>query len=56
MQPENLFFLPAFFLQKLMEIERLKGQQKAGKHLEINQLEKIKKEDILLKEMRDLAL
>uniref|UniRef100_A0A023F2J8 Eukaryotic translation initiation factor 2A n=2 Tax=Triatoma infestans TaxID=30076 RepID=A0A023F2J8_TRIIF len=41
---------------KLMEIERLKEQQKAGKQLEINQLEKIKKEDQLLKEMRELAL
>ncbi|KAL1132216.1 hypothetical protein AAG570_010173 [Ranatra chinensis] len=41
---------------KLLEIERLKEQQKSGRHLEINQLEKIKKEDQLLKEMKELTL
>ncbi|CAH1403403.1 unnamed protein product [Nezara viridula] len=41
---------------KLMEIERLKEQQKSGRQLEINQLEKIKKEDQLLSELRSLSL
>lgn len=41
---------------KLMEIERLKEQQKGGRQLEINQLEKIKKEEQLLKELRELSL
>uniref|UniRef100_A0A0A9WRR4 Eukaryotic translation initiation factor 2A n=1 Tax=Lygus hesperus TaxID=30085 RepID=A0A0A9WRR4_LYGHE len=41
---------------KLGEIERLKDQQKSGKALEVNQLEKIKKESSLLDELRALAL
>lgn len=41
---------------KLGEIERLKDQQKAGKQLEVNQLEKIKKESSLLDELKALAL
>ncbi|KAJ1523460.1 hypothetical protein ONE63_001315 [Megalurothrips usitatus] len=41
---------------KLGEIQRLKEQQASGKQLEINQLDKIKKENELLKELKDLAL
>ncbi|KAF6206920.1 hypothetical protein GE061_018156 [Apolygus lucorum] len=41
---------------KLGEIDRLKDQQKSGKALEVNQLEKIKKESSLLDELRALAL
>ncbi|XP_014245203.1 eukaryotic translation initiation factor 2A [Cimex lectularius] len=41
---------------KLIEIEKLKEQQKAGKQLEKNQLEKMKNEDTLLKQMKSLAM
>ncbi|KAK3907733.1 Eukaryotic translation initiation factor 2A [Frankliniella fusca] len=41
---------------KLDQINRLKEQLASGKQLEINQLDKIKKEDELLKELKDLAL
>lgn len=41
---------------KLLEIRRLKELQRSGNKLEINQEEKIKKEDQLIQEMRDLAL
>ncbi|XP_067013815.1 eukaryotic translation initiation factor 2A [Anabrus simplex] len=41
---------------KLGEISRLKEQRAAGKQLELNQLEKIKKEDELLKELQGLIL
>ncbi|XP_047119324.1 eukaryotic translation initiation factor 2A [Schistocerca piceifrons] len=41
---------------KLTEISRLKEQRAAGRQLELNQLEKIKKEDELLKELQSLVL
>ncbi|KAL6258058.1 hypothetical protein P5V15_009976 [Pogonomyrmex californicus] len=41
---------------KLDQISKLKEQLKAGKQLEINQLDKIKKEDELLKELEELTL
>ncbi|PSN36308.1 Eukaryotic translation initiation factor 2A [Blattella germanica] len=41
---------------KLVEISRLKEQRAAGRQLELNQLEKIKKEDELLKELQGLVL
>ncbi|XP_011140241.1 eukaryotic translation initiation factor 2A [Harpegnathos saltator] len=41
---------------KLEQISKLKEQLKAGKQLEINQLDKIKKEDELLKELEELTL
>lgn len=43
-------------LQKLVEISRLKEQRAAGRQLELNQLDKIKKEDELLKELQGLVL
>jgi translation initiation factor 2A len=43
-------------LQKLVEIKRLKEQQAKGRQLELNQLDKIKKEDELLKELQGLVL
>jgi translation initiation factor 2A len=43
-------------LQKLGEISRLKEQRAAGRQLELNQLDKIKKEDELLKELQSLVL
>jgi len=42
--------------QKLDQISKLKEQLKSGKQLEINQLDKIKKEDELLKELEELTL
>lgn len=42
--------------KKLKAIEQLKEQQASGKTLEINQIEKIQKEDDLLKELEDLQL
>uniref|UniRef100_V9KP10 Eukaryotic translation initiation factor 2A n=1 Tax=Callorhinchus milii TaxID=7868 RepID=V9KP10_CALMI len=42
--------------KKLKAIEQLKEQQASGKQLEKNQMEKILKEDILLKELEDLEL
>ncbi|PNF29349.1 hypothetical protein B7P43_G07830 [Cryptotermes secundus] len=41
---------------KLVEISRLKEQRAAGRQLELNQLDKIKKEDELLKELQGLVL
>ncbi|KAK0179649.1 hypothetical protein PV327_005384 [Microctonus hyperodae] len=41
---------------KLKQISKLKALLTAGKQLEINQLDKIKKEDELLKELRELKL
>ncbi|XP_046588004.1 eukaryotic translation initiation factor 2A [Neodiprion lecontei] len=41
---------------KLDQITKLKEQLEAGKHLEINQLDKIKKETELLKELEQLVL
>jgi translation initiation factor 2A len=41
---------------KLVEISRLKQQRAAGRQLELNQLEKIKKEDELLRELQGLVL
>ncbi|XP_033227264.1 eukaryotic translation initiation factor 2A [Belonocnema kinseyi] len=41
---------------KLDQISKLKQQQSSGKQLEINQLDKIKKEAELLKELQDLSL
>lgn len=43
-------------LQKLLEISRLKEQRANGKPLEINQIEKMKKEDQLIKELQELTL
>ncbi|EDO39938.1 predicted protein [Nematostella vectensis] len=42
--------------KKLRQIEELKTQQKAGKQLEVNQLEKLKNEDALLKEIKALEI
>ncbi|XP_029168242.1 eukaryotic translation initiation factor 2A [Nylanderia fulva] len=41
---------------KLDQISKLKEQLKSGKQLEINQLDKIKKEDELLKELEELTV
>ncbi|CAG2059029.1 unnamed protein product [Timema podura] len=41
---------------KLVEISRLKEQRASGRQLELNQMEKIKKEDELLKELQGLVL
>jgi len=41
---------------KLTSIEKLKQDQAQGKKLETNQLEKIKKESELLKELNDLKI
>jgi len=41
---------------KLLEISRLKEQKANGKALEINQIEKMKKEDQLIKELQELSL
>ncbi|XP_054271256.1 eukaryotic translation initiation factor 2A [Macrosteles quadrilineatus] len=41
---------------KLLEISRLKEQKANGKALEINQVEKLKKEDQLIKELQELCL
>ncbi|XP_072329950.1 eukaryotic translation initiation factor 2A isoform X1 [Scyliorhinus torazame] len=42
--------------KKLKAIEQLKEQEASGKQLEKNQMEKIQKEDALLKELEDLEL
>ncbi|XP_039613968.1 eukaryotic translation initiation factor 2A [Polypterus senegalus] len=42
--------------KKIKAIEQLKEQQAAGKQLEKNQIEKIQKEALLLKELEDLEL
>ncbi|XP_053566011.1 eukaryotic translation initiation factor 2A [Bombina bombina] len=42
--------------KKLKAIEQLKELQSSGKTLEKNQIEKIQKEDVLLKELEDLEL
>lgn len=42
--------------KKLQQIEKLKEQQKSGKQLEVNQLEKIKTEEALLQEIEQLQL
>jgi len=52
----ELFVLFLIILQKLVEISRLKQQRAAGRQLELNQLEKIKKEDELLRELQGLVL
>ena len=41
---------------KLTQIAKLKEQVKSGKKLEVNQLEKIKKESELLEELKSLRL
>ena len=41
---------------KLTQIAKLKEQVKSGKQLEVNQLEKIKKESELLEELKSLRL
>lgn len=52
-----MFYLKIFFtFQKLNEIARLKEQKAAGKQLELNQVEKIKKEEELTKELNELVL
>lgn len=51
-----LFPVVLTVLQKLVEISRLKEQRAAGRQLELNQLDKIKKEDELLKELQGLVL
>lgn len=43
-------------LQKLNQIAKLKEQSAAGKQLEINQLDKIKKEAELLRDLQELVL
>jgi translation initiation factor 2A len=52
----ELFVSFLIILQKLAEISRLKQQRAAGRQLELNQLEKIKKEDELLRELQGLVL
>jgi hypothetical protein len=52
----ELFLSFLIILQKLVEISRLKQQRAAGRQLELNQLEKIKKEDELLRELQGLVL
>lgn len=52
----NTFFTSFVFLQKLLEISRLKEQRANGKTLEINQIDKMKKEDQLIKELQELTL
>ena len=52
----ELFVSFSIILQKLVEISRLKQQRAAGRQLELNQLEKIKKEDELLRELQGLVL
>ncbi|KAL8617924.1 hypothetical protein ACOMHN_026501 [Nucella lapillus] len=42
--------------KKLQQIEKLKDQQKSGKPLELNQLEKLKMEGALLQEIEDLEI
>lgn len=42
--------------KKLSAIQKLKEQQKSGKQLELNQLEKLKTEESLLKELADLNI
>lgn len=39
-----------------MQITKLKAMQKEGKPLELNQLEKVKKEDEILQELKSLQL
>ena len=52
-----IFFLFFYFsIQKLNEIAKLKNQQAAGRQLELNQVEKIKKEEELTKELNGLVL
>lgn len=52
-----MIYINNFFIsQKLDQISKLKEHLKAGKQLEINQLDKIKKEDELLKELEELTL
>lgn len=46
----------SYFLQKLEQISKLKEMLVAGKQLEINQLDKIKKEADLIKQLEELAL
>lgn len=45
-----------FNFQKIKDIEKLKKLQDEGKQLEINQLDKIKKEEELTKELEELTL
>lgn len=45
-----------FSFQKLDAIEKLKVQQTQGKTLEINQVEKIKSEADLIKELKQLQM
>lgn len=53
----RFFFLFFYFsIQKLNEIAKLKNQQAAGRQLELNQVEKIKKEEELTKELNGLVL
>ncbi|XP_025079984.1 eukaryotic translation initiation factor 2A-like isoform X1 [Pomacea canaliculata] len=42
--------------KKLQQIEKLKEQLAAGKQLEVNQMEKLKTEDALVKELEDLEI
>ncbi|XP_064614791.1 eukaryotic translation initiation factor 2A-like [Liolophura sinensis] len=43
-------------VKKLQQIEKLKEQQREGKTLEKNQLDKLKTEDALMKELQDLTI
>lgn len=52
----NIYNVCSFLLQKLDQISKLKEQLSAGKQLEINQLDKIKKEAELIKELEELIL
>ncbi|XP_076436058.1 eukaryotic translation initiation factor 2A-like isoform X2 [Babylonia areolata] len=42
--------------KKLQQVEKLKEQQKSGKQLELNQMEKLKTEAALLQELKDLEI
>lgn len=53
---EHSLTIYCIFFQKLEQISKLKEQQQTGKQLEMNQLEKIKKEAELTKELQELIL
>ena len=51
-----VFMRKCNFFQKLDQIVKLKEQVAAGKNLELNQLEKIQKEEEIIKELKTLSL
>lgn len=44
------------YLQKLDQIGQLKAEQSAGRKLELNQIEKIQKEEDFLKQLKELSI